>query len=324
MRVLVTGGLGLQGSRIAKRMLQEDHEVVIVDDASRGRLENLPTGAKFERINLAEHSSELVRVFQDVDLVFHMAAQLYGVEGHIGKDYRQMTTNLRIDLNVIEACVKKDVEGLVYPSTACVYPLSLQAAPDAPPLKEEQAFPAEAENAYGWAKLIGEMACREAYEENGLRVGIARLFNVYGTGEDWSPGSHVVPELIRKSLVDAPFLQVYGDGEQTRALTYVDDAVEGLIRLMERRRIPDPINIGNPDRVSVRRLAEIILEITGSTKRIVFDTSKPVGAVGRCPDISKARKLLGWEPKTSLRDGLVKTIMWYKNHEFASNDRLNR
>lgn len=312
----MTGGAGLQGSRLAKALVAKGYDVTVADNFSRGRMKNLhEIGDKIDIVydDLREYG-ECVRVTKRMDGVYHLAAHLGGVEyTHGSRDMAphgssMAADNLIIDTNMIKAASINAVERYLYPSTACIYPLELQMKPDVPPLKEEDAYPANCESPYGWAKLMGEILCQTYARETGIKVAIVRLFNIYGEGEDPSPGSHVVPELMRKALLcPKQRFTIFGDGSQTRAFTYVDNAVEAMILALEKYAVADPVNIGSPERVSILELAKKILALAGKNPEIQLDGSKPVGAVGRCPDISKARKVLGWEPKMSLDEGLLST-----------------
>jgi len=325
--ILITGGAGLQGSRLAARLLAEGHSVTLADNFSRGSQANInelrnnyPKGLKVVKTDL-RLIGECVYYTKGVEAVFHLAAHLGGVEyAHGSKDMpshgsAMASDNLLMDTNMIKAAVQNNVSSYLYPSTACIYPVQLQKSPDSPPLREDQAIPAEPESPYGWAKLMGERLSIQYAKESGIHVAICRLFNIYGEGEDSQPGSHVVPELMRKALnyPQEPFV-VYGDGSATRAFTYVDDAVEGLLRALKSYACADPINIGSDKPVSICHLAELIIAESGKPIRIEYDESKPVGVMGRCADISKARDKLGWEPRVPLEEGLKRTWSWYVKH----------
>jgi len=323
MRILITGGAGMQGSRLVRKILKVyDADVIVIDNLSRGSLTNLKdilSDIEFRQVDLRSPGDSL-SIMQDVDMVFHLAAHVGGVEyvhgsaSMPGHGATIASDNLLIDVNVLKACVKYGVERMLYASTACVYPVELQKVPDAPPLREEYAFPANAESPYGWAKLMGEILCKSYAEEFGLKVAIVRLFNVYGEGEPFERGSHVIPELIRKAIMypKEPFI-VYGDGSQTRSFLYVDDAVEALILAIEKYPVADPINIGSEERISIKDLAMKIITISGKDISPVFDPSKPVGVVGRCPDITKAKRVLQWHPKVPLDVGLRRVYTWIYN-----------
>ena len=165
-----------------------------------------------------------------------------------------------------------------------------------------------------WGKLYGELLVRRYHEEYGIKVGIVRFFNVYGPREDFTPEtSHVIPSLIRKPVNrENPFI-IWGSGEQSRSFTFVEDAVEGMILVATKVSNAMPINIGTQERIKIRDLARKILELTGYEITPIFDVSQPIGVFTRCPDISRAKKLLRWEPKVKLEEGLKKTIKWYEN-----------
>ena len=211
-----------------------------------------------------------------------------------------MLDNLRIDANVIQASLDAKVKRLIFPSTACVYPVSKQREWDSV-LKEEDAFfPVSPESGYGWAKLTAEVQLSKI---ESMDVGLMRLFNVYGPGEDTTPGSHAVPEVIRKVLFDRKPV-ILGDGSAGRCFLYADDAVEAYLAVMEKGCVGRPINIGSPDPIRIRDFVDMVMRISGRDKKVEYDWTAPEGVKGRVPDISFAKRLLGWEPKVTLEEGL--------------------
>ena len=186
-------------------------------------------------------------------------------------------------------------------------------------LKEEDAFnPVSPESGYGWAKLTAEVLLSKI---TGMDVNILRLFNVYGPGEDYQPGSHAIPELARKVLdPDTKEIEVFGDGSQGRCFLYVTDAVEAYLKLLEHDVGNSPINMGNPQPVRINELVATMQDIAKTNKGIVYNVSKPTGVIGRSPDITKAKKMLGWMPKVSLDSGLRLTMDWIAD-QFPSSRR---
>jgi len=319
-KVLVTGGAGLIGSHLVDKLVEEGHSVIIADNLLRGSKKNIEhhSGLVFEIVDLTK-PGECESIFacnQDIEEVYHLAAFLGGVEFIRKFPVEAYSLNMKMNMNILECCrIYDNVKKLLFTSTACVYPVYKQLLPDSPPLKEEDALEFEPESGYGWAKLMTEMLCKSYYEEYGLKTGIVRMFNVYGPREAYDDKSHVIPMLSRKALnyPKEKFI-VWGNGNQTRSFIYVKDAVEGIIATMKYGINKGPINIGSPNRVTIRELAEKIValveQLHNKDIKIEFDTSKPTGVMGRAADITKAKEILNWTPKTSLWEGLAKTILW--------------
>ncbi len=320
MKILVTGGAGMIGSNLVKRLVAEGHAVSVVDNLWRGRrdylcdadgkpLINLERDLHVRDLSLAGQMDDLL---DGVDYVYHLADIVAGIGyvfNHQGSIFRQ---NLLINSNVIDAVRRNPVKGLIYVGTACSFPQKMQFGVEAPPLKEEDLYPADPESAYGWSKLMGEYEAQLLEKESGIPVSVLSLHNVYGSPCDFSEASsQVIPALIRKAVEypAQPFV-VWGSGAQGRAFVHVDDIVEGLVKAMKKGFGEGTIQIGPDVCTSIREVAQTIVEVSGKDIDIAFDTSKPEGDKGRCADYSKARRVLGWEPRVSLRDGLAETYRW--------------
>jgi len=226
----------------------------------------------------------------------------------------EILKNLSINYNVIDACRKKNTERLLYTSSACVYPVDLQTAGDQPPLKEDVvlACGAKPDSDYGWTKLLGEIQCQAYHRSYGMKIAIVRPFNPYGPRESFDPkDSHVIPSLIRKAVRrESPFV-VWGDGAQARSFEYVEDLVEGIVLAIEKKFDADPINLGGSNPVTIRELAELILQLTAYDTSITWNTNGPQGVRSRKADMSKSLNSLGWKPRTPLKEGLMQTLNWF-------------
>jgi GDP-D-mannose 3',5'-epimerase len=318
--VLVTGGAGMIGSNLVRRLVANGMRVSIIDNLWRGKLEYLQNedGAfvidmenDFYNIDLsipgaADH------VFEKVEYVVHLADIVAGI-GYVfnnqGSIFRQ---NMLINSNVIAAAKKAELKGYLYVGTACSFPLELQSGVDAAPLREEDQYPANPESAYGWSKLMGEYEAMLMEKETGTPVVILSLHNVYGTPTDYEEGrSQVIPALVRKAIEapEKPFV-VWGSGSQGRAFVHVDDIVESIMLGLEKGYGHGVIQIGPDVCTSIRETAETIVEISGKDIAIEYDTTKPEGDLGRCADYSKARDVLGWKPKVAFYDGLADLYQW--------------
>jgi len=316
MRTLVTGGAGFIGSHLVKRLVEEGIEVVVADDLSRGRPENLRdlgVQVKVTPVDLRDYD-QARSVMKGVESVFHLAARVGSVEFLHGSEMAELLAlqaNLVIDANVFRACLDEGVGRIVYASSVSVYPIDRQQTYGVV-LSEDDLSYYNPEGGYGWAKLMGEL---QLYWMKDVRVGIGRIFNVYGEGEDPRKAPHVIPDLLRKAVL-YPYeeFRVWGDGRQTRDFLYVSDCVEALIRL-ERCAANPPIvvNIGSGKAVSIRELAELICRLSGKGMHPIYDSARPVGPLSRTADVRRASLLLGWTPKVPLEEGLVRTLRWVED-----------
>lgn len=315
-KVLVTGGAGFIGSHLARRLVEMGAIVRIVDSLYTGDLRRID-GIK----NKAEFFQEDLRIYDTCEklvngqeYVFHLAANMGGIGyiSFIGADI--MSDNLRMNINMLEASKVEGVERVFYSSSACVYPKEKQMLPVVTPLKEIDANPANPDSYYGWEKLATEKLC-EAYSRDwGLQTRVLRYHNVYGPMASYSEErGKVICSLIRKAILyPKERFVVWGDGRQTRSFLYISDAVEGTIRLME-SDYSKPINVGSDRLVSVNELAKKIIDLSNKDIEIEYDLTKPQGVRGRNADITLAKKVLNWEPKVSLEEGLLKTYNWLEN-----------
>jgi GDP-D-mannose 3',5'-epimerase len=313
MKTLVTGGAGFIGSHLVKRLLDEGRDIILVDDFSRGDLQNLlDLGVNIgcQKMDLTNYD-EAVTIFEDVDVVYHLAALVGSVEylhHDEASELNALQRNLLIDVNVLRASLEKAVKSLIYTSSVSVYPIDLQYSKKVV-LSEDDLRYINPEGGYGWAKFLGELQLQWIRK---IKVGIARPFNIYGENEELSERSHVVPALIRKAIrfPQEDFI-VWGNGEQSRCFLYVSDAVDALIRLEEVASTPPVIvNIGSEKTTSINELAEKIVHLSGKEIEVKYDETKPTGPISRTADITKTKQILNWQPKVSLDDGLRRTYKW--------------
>lgn len=320
--VLVTGGASFIGSHLVDRLVRDGAKVRVADDLSSGRLENLALCADridFRKGDLRERSFAR-EVMQGQQVVFHLAA-CHGGRGFIDTHPADCASNMVLDGTVIDEAYRAGVDRLAFASSACVYPVQRQVAPqdgNVVYLREEWADPfregcASSDGEYGWAKLMGEMTLRAYAKQYGLKSVSCRFFTAYGEREN---ETHAVVALIAKAFVRMDPYEIWGDGQQTRNFTYVGDIVEGMIRSAERITDGSPINIGTGEHVKIIDCARKIFEITGfRPKELFFDMSKPVGVYSRAADLTQVRARLDWEPQFGVDEGLRRTIEWYyANH----------
>lgn len=308
------------GSRLTRRLTGLGHHVIVVDNLWRGKKEYLLDDHGAAVIDLEKDlhildlavAGQIDSLLDGVDYVYHLADIVAGIGyvfKHQGSIFRQ---NLLINSNVIDSVRKHPVKGLVYVGTACSFPQDKQTGVDAAPLVEEDIYPAWPESAYGWSKLMGEYESFLLEEEFGIPVSVLSLHNVYGAPCDFSPASsQVIPALVCKAIEfpEQKFV-VWGSGAQGRAFVHVNDIVDALVSTLESGFGQGVIQIGPDICISIREIAETLVEISGKDIAIEYDLSKPEGDRGRCADYAKASRILGWAPRTSLRDGLEETYRW--------------
>lgn len=321
--VLVTGGAGLIGSNLVKRLVCGDSRVIVVDNLSRGKLEYLydnktcaiDIDRDFHMLDLSVPDAlNSVLKKEEISYIFHLADVVGGIDYVFSNESYVFRQNMLINSNVIEA-VKKNagsIKCFIYVGTACSFPAHKQTSAYNKALKEEDQYPAAPESAYGWSKLMGEYEALLLEKEFHIPVSILSLHNVYGPPSDYSPdSSQVIPALIRKAIAypDEEFI-VWGSGKQGRAFVYVDDVVDALITAMDKGLNQGLIQIGPDVCTSIKDIAETIIEVSGKNITIQYDTNKPEGDEWRYADYGKAQQVLGWSPTTSLRDGLEMLYKW--------------
>lgn len=317
--VLITGGAGQIGSNLAKALLKLGADVSVADNLWRGKKSNLCDQGKpfidfdkrFFEVDLTD-ADACRRVCDGRDLVIHLADVVAGINFVFGNQLFVFNQNQLIDNNMIRAALHARVGRYVYVGSACSYPAEKQAVLNPPPFREDDVYPASPESAYGWSKLMGEYLAGLVGEADTMRVGVLRFHNVYGPRCEMDPEkSQVIPSLIRKAIryPDEEFV-VWGSGAQRRAFVYVDDAVDALIRVVERGLGAGVIQIGPDTSTSIREIAEQVVTASGRTIPMRFDTSKPEGDVDRAADWSKARDVLGWRPTVDIAEGIRRTYEW--------------
>ena len=315
--VLVPGGAGFIGSHLVESLVQQHARVRVVDNLENGSRLNLPAEADLVTDDLFDFRA-CEAACKGIDMVINAAARVAGVGYNVQHPGEMFYKNAQLNLNMLEAARRQDVDRYVVVSSACVY----ERTPPIP-TPETHGFigdPEPTNLGYGWAKRVAEVQARVYAEEYGMRISIVRPYNTYGPRDHFETDKgHVIPTLIQKVYSGASELIVWGDGSQKRSFLFVSDLVQGLVLAAEHYPIADPVNIGNDEEVSIAELVRIILEASGRELAVRFDPLKPSGQLRRCPNLDKARRILGYSPKVGIREGVRKTIHWYQEHMLLSN-----
>ena len=320
-RILVTGAGGFIGHHLVNRLKSEGHWVRGVDIKNP---EYEPSAADdFVLLDLRRFDNCLVAT-RNIDQVYNLAADMGGI-GYITAFLASIScNNTLINTHMLEASRLNGVKRFLFSSSACVYAQYKQQNADVTALKEEDAYPADPEPGYGWEKLWAEELCRYYWKDYGFQTRIVRFHNVYGTLGTYDGGKEKAPAAISRKVAlthDGGEIEVWGDGEQTRSFMYVDDCVEGLTRLMA-SDYREPLNLGTDQMVSVNELVDLIARVAGKRIRKRHDLSKPQGVRGRNSDNSRLREVLGWEPATSLEQGLATTYKWIERKVTNNSNML--
>jgi nucleoside-diphosphate-sugar epimerase len=308
-RVLVTGAGGFIGHHLTRYLVERGYWVRGVDLKLP---EYEPTAAdEFLVLDLRrwENTLEATRGMREV---YNLAANMGGIGFIESHKAEIMRDSALINLHMIEAARVNGAQRFLFSSSACVYPGYLQHSADVTPLREEDAYPADAEDGYGWEKLFMERQCRHYREDYGLETRVVRFHNIYGPLGTYDGGREKSPAAICRKVAladDGDTIEVWGDGEQTRSYCYVDDCVEGIYRLM-RSDYSHPLNLGTDRLVTINELVDIVAAIAGKRIHKAYDLTKPQGVRGRNSDNTRLRQVLGWEPGVSLEDGLAYTYAW--------------
>jgi len=339
-KVLVTGGTGFIGSNLVDKLLSMKVPVTVADqviapntDSSlwKKRLDryyrickSYSAEPKLEIIDLSVERERLSRILHsnEIDTIFMLSA-VFGGREFVDKQQVDCSYGFAIDQNTIRACLNSGtVERIVYSSSACVYPPSKNVPNYL--IKEDDVLSTgegfnSSDNLYGFQKITTELTLQKLSEEYGIKTGSCRFLTVYGPGE--YPSTHAISTLCNRALKhEDPFL-VWGTGQAERGFTYVTDIVEGMILTAQKITDGTAVNLGTDKRYRIKDVTEMILKIIGYSPKIVYDKNKPEGPFSRALDISLAKRLLNWQPKVDLNEGLRRTIQWMQQELFTSSGR---
>jgi nucleoside-diphosphate-sugar epimerase len=309
-RILITGGGGFIGSHLAKHFYKKDHFVRVVDIKFDEYIKEKYCTEKMT-LDLREYDN-CVEATKDTDKVYNLAANMGGIGFITTVGAEVMHDNVLINTHMLEAAKQNRVKRFLYSSSACVYPTYKQTDPDVKGLREEDAYPADPDNFYGWEKLYTEKMCEACQRDYKMDIRVLRFHNIYGPEGTYKGGREKAPAAICRKVAEATNpgqITLWGDGKQTRSFCYIDDALKGTIALME-SNYTKPLNIGSDRLVTIDELANIIIKISGKRITKKYDPTAIQGVRGRNADLTLVKKVLRWEPRVSLEEGLEKTYKW--------------
>jgi GDP-D-mannose 3', 5'-epimerase len=310
--VLVTGAGGVIGGHLAHELIEQGARVRAVDAKPLEDWFQLHEGAENLALDLSRREA-CEQAVEGIADVYNLAADMGGM-GFIEGNKALCMLSVLINTHMLVAAQAAGVQRYFFSSSACVYTASKQTSPDVTALREQDAYPAEPEDGYGWEKLFSERMCRHYQEDFGLQTRVARFHNVYGPDGTWRGGREKAPAAICRKVAEAVQeedheIEIWGDGKQTRSFMYVDDCVRGTIEILHGPPI-EPINLGSAELVTVDQLVDIVEEIAGVKLKRNYNLDAPQGVRGRNSDNTRFRETYGWEPSISLREGLEKTYEW--------------
>lgn len=312
-RILVAGGGGFIGGHlVAELRLRGYNQLRSVDLKPLDEWYQVFNDVENLQLDLQDKENCL-QACRNVTDVYNLAADMGGM-GFIENNKALCMLSVLINTHMLMAARECSVKRFFYASSACVYNADKQRNEDVVALKEEDAYPAMAEDGYGWEKLFSERMCRHFTEDLGLYTRVARFHNVYGPLGTWEGGREKAPAAISRKVIEAKAtgnheIEIWGDGKQTRSFMYIDDCLKGIDLIMT-NEIHEPVNLGSNELVTINQLVDMVEDIAGIKLKRSYNLTAPKGVNGRNSDNTKIQQYLGWEPSTRLRDGMAKTYAW--------------
>ena len=327
-KVLIVGAGGFIAGHLITKILENGNKIVACDIKPKEFwFQDFDNVENYYSTDMKDISN-CRKVTEGVNYVFYMACNMGGM-GFIENNKAECMQSVLINTNLLIASKENKIERYFFSSSACAYNQTKQQDVFIKGLKEEDAYPANPEDGYGWEKLFSERMCRHFKEDYGLEVRIARYHNIYGPYGTYDGGREKAPAALCRKIISAKrenkdTIDVWGDGEQTRTFLYVDECVEGTLRLFE-SNFSDPVNIGSDEQVSINQMINIIEDIS-STKTLKknYQLDKPKGVRGRSSNNDLVKKVLNWSYKMTLKDGLSKTYKWIENEMSQKSSNINR
>jgi GDP-D-mannose 3',5'-epimerase len=308
-RICVTGAGGFIGHHLVSRLKADGYWVRGVDLKYPEYTD--VDADEFEILDLRRFDAAL-QATRGVEQIYALAADMGGM-GFISAHHAEILhNNSLINLHTLDAARINGVSRYLYSSSACIYPEYLQTETQVTPLKESDAYPAQPQDAYGWEKLITEILCKYYASDYGMEVRIVRFHNIYGPNGTYDGGREKAPAALCRKVAlvrDGDAIEIWGDGRQTRSFCYIDDCVDGIYRIMQSDHA-EPLNLGTDEMVSIDELARLVIQISGKRDIALNHVDGPQGVRGRNSDNTKLREVLGWEPSTTLAQGLLPTYRW--------------
>ena len=327
-KVLIVGAGGFIGGHLVKKILDNGNSVVATDIKPKEYwFQDFDTVENYYSTDMKDISN-CRKVTEGVDYVFNMACNMGGM-GFIENNKAECMQSVLINTNLLIACNENKFQRYFFSSSACAYNKTKQQDVFIEGLKEEDAYPADPEDGYGWEKLFSERMCRHFMEDYGLEVRVARYHNIYGPYGTYDGGREKAPAALCRKVIQArkdknDTIDVWGDGEQTRTFLYVDECVEGTLRLFE-SDYSEPVNIGSDEQVSINQMIGIIEGISGGGEfKKNYQLDKPKGVRGRSSNNDLVKKVLNWSYKMSLKEGLTKTYQWIESEMSQKGANLSR
>jgi GDP-D-mannose 3',5'-epimerase len=323
--IVVTGAGGFIGGHLVADLLRKGHDNIRAVDCK-------PLDSWWQLFPEVENYQLDLRDAAACDFALRGASQVYnlaadmGGMGFIENNKALCMLSVLINTNLLVAARKYEVSRYFYSSSACVYAADKQLSPRVVPLKEEDAYPAMPEDGYGWEKLFSERMCRHFREDFGLATRVARYHNVYGPNGSWEGGREKAPAAVCRKVAEAKLsgrheIEIWGDGNQTRSFTYIEDCVKGTQAILH-SDVLEPLNLGSDELVSINQLVDLVEEIAGVKLARRYKLDAPKGVNGRNSDNTRIRASLGWAPDTRLRDGLERTYAWVYDQVASRNPCL--
>jgi GDP-D-mannose 3',5'-epimerase len=320
-KAVVCGAGGFIGGYLVQNLLANDVEVIrAVDIKPFDEWYQVSNDVENLSLDLQDKNSCL-KAAEGADVIFQLAADMGGM-GFIENNKALCMLSVLTNTHMLVAARDKGVERFFYSSSACVYNGEKQTNPNVVALKEEDAYPAQPEDGYGWEKLFSERMCRHFEEDYGIQCRVARYHNVYGPLGTWTGGREKAPAAICRKVIEAKHsgnheIEIWGDGKQTRSFMYIDDCTFGT-RMITESDIHEPLNLGSNELVTINQLVDIVEEIAGVKLKRNYNLSAPKGVNGRNSDNTLIREKLNWAPSIKLREGLAKTYAWIENEMLAA------
>ena len=327
-KILVVGAGGFIAGHLIKRLLDNGNSIVASDIKPKEYwFQDFENAENFYSMDMKDISN-CRKITKNIDYVFNMACNMGGM-GFIENNKAECMQSVLINTNLLIACKEDKVEKYFFSSSACAYNKTMQQDIFIDGLKEEDAYPADPEDGYGWEKLFSERMCRHFMEDYGIQVRIARYHNIYGPFGTYDGGREKAPAALCRKIIQSKInkknkIQVWGDGKQTRTFLYVDDCVEGTLRLFESNH-SEPVNIGSDEQVSINQMIEIIEKISQSEKlELEYQLDKPKGVRGRSSNNDLVKKVLKWSFQIKLKEGLHKTYDWINDEIKKEGSNISR